>query len=1286
MKQFIKKHKNKSIILALFLTIISVFTGLILSGQSVNAMTQVNPNDPKMNTDNSLIISKNPEKHHATIDVSGTSPKFTKYAPEGEGNNFGRYDPNNNDMQNGGYQSFQSEYGSTMLSWDSNTLKPTDKITATYGVVGTYKGKQVTAKVIYSGFHGLPNNQSLPAGQHLILSDSLYSGYVFYGISNFTITPQFYYTDGSRVKFSSNDKTENYISFNSLNGAQNYGNPLNDRSEWASYSGDSYVTSSTILQELNGLEVGSYSGIGGMKNWNSKYDNSSIPGVKYEGFQDKLGAPTYTDATVVYKLSDSSPTFRVGSQRYTSETWNSLSSATIWGNNPDPPKKDVVQNDKSINGKIVNPNEKFDYTVTQRVNTLGQDILTKYNSFKITDKLPSEVNYLGTAYVTNDETGQKLTSDDGSFKYDDGVLTYEFSYNYLQNVMSYSHEAYTAHIPVQVKSDVKGETSINNKAVVNIDNHEATTNIVKNPTPKATKTNLVKKIFTGDQSKVTSWKNLFGTKADDSSLTYDSKSQDKNSLDTQQKETTDSKNDGSYDGKDALVDETKLTDTDDTADITFAEQFNFGNLGKFGSVTLVDNLDPAFTFKNAKILDKDGKDITDQGTLTSDNNKITWTAKNPESFRKTTVYMLLTVNLTKGYNFDNVQRDSQTGNYVIPNTANSIVDDKTYNSNEVHVLIPSKPTNPAPVKTVINANGKDINHQQVTDGDTIEYVIKQQAGTLGTNLLKRYSAFTFSDKLDQNLKYISSSVVTPTKDGNTSVDTTSEFDPKTNTVSWKASQDFLNAMPLKGELYEFQIKAQVKLSDKTLDGDNIGNTDGTINVTNKGTVTLNNDPQTTNEVENPVKPAKPTPPAKSVVDENGKDINHKSVQNGDKLTYYVDQTVGTLGKDLANRYKSFTISDKLDKNLKFESADVINADSKKVMSKPSEITLDKDTNTVNFNASKAFLDSMELKGETCRLRINVKVNADSTAFTSGKDIQFTNTATSSLNNQPQDTNEVDNNIKNVPTKDPKKFVTDKSGKSIDNQTVKVGDTLYYRVDQEVGTLGTDLNDRYKEFSITDPLDKGVTYQNAYVIDKKNGKTLSQPSDISFEQDSNTVHFSASQDFLDKMELKGETYELVAVAKVNSNAISNSNASNNGVSSNDSSKSNSDTNTNTKDSSETDTTTNTNDENTSNSDQTNNNDSTEQAEAEQDDTTVNNNVVKNIATVSLNGITRQTNEVKNPVEPSSDKPKTNPESPTNSNNPSNPAEPTSTEKLAQTGTKHQKGFLQKIVEEFFNFLK
>ncbi|NUF99240.1 isopeptide-forming domain-containing fimbrial protein [Lactobacillus mellis] len=70
---------------------------------------------------------------------------------------------------------------------------------------------------------------------------------------------------------------------------------------------------------------------------------------------------------------------------------------------------------------------------------------------------------------------------------------------------------------------------------------------------------------------------------------------------------------------------------------------------------------------------------------------------------------------------------------------------------------------------------------------------------------------------------------------------------------------------------------------------------------------------------------------------------------------------------------------------------------------------------------------------------------------------------------------------------------------MNNTTVKVGDTLYYHVDQKVGTLGKDLSERYPQFTIKDQLDQRLTYVNAYVINKADGKKMSNDSEISFDE-------------------------------------------------------------------------------------------------------------------------------------------------------------------------------------------
>ena len=1135
MKNHAKNYLMINILKIVFLNLSLLFFIFKVSC-NVSAMTHIDPNDPKISTNNSLIIVKHPAESPVHIDVDGPSPMGRKRAPEGEGNNDGKgwtlTDLNNIlTVSNGGYRDFQAEYGAETIVWPANTLKSVNKVTATYGVVGTYKGRDVTAKVELSNFEGIPTSNGNTV-DWLIFSDSLWSGLCYYGVESFTQTFHFFYTDGSPVHFDISDNSHTYITYNSMNGAKNYQGQDNKFSEWVSgqNSKESYVTTSTI--EEDGKFGSGFSGIGGMEHWNHKYDNDPKP-FSEEGFEDKLGAETYTDASSVWEIGSDAPAFIVGSERNHQGymTWLSFSSATIWNNEPAKPIKDVIENGQSINGKLVIPHEKFEYTVSQKVGIMGQDMLTKYRQFEISDPLPKEVTYLDSAYVVDDSTGKRLDANAGAFTYKNGILTFKFSYNYLKNIMAYEGETYTVHIPVQVKGNVKLSSklkSIDNDASTVINGRQRNTNKVSNPVPEDHDTKIRKKIFTGKLDKVTDWQGLFNAKLSDdfnNSGEKDLKTKSKiKNLDTN----------GNYDGSEVLVNSQTMTGKDDTNDIIFAEQFKFSKVGDFGSVTLIDNLDPALTVKKVTILNDKGKDITLDGRLTTSNGNISWLANDPESFRDNYVYMIITVNLTKSFNFSNTPIDSQTGNYIIPNTASAIVDDKPFSSNEVHVIVPHDGLAPSPIKSVVDTNNFDINHKLVKDGDIIYYHVDQKVGNLGTNLLKKYRSFKLSDKLDVNLKYQDSYVINK-ETGKRITDTnTTQYDPKTRTVTWEASKDFLeNGMKYKGEIYELVIKAKVDTTEtinNTIGDSNINNVDGRISIKNIGQSIINGNSRKTNEVENPVMPRPANKPIKNVVDKDDGDINHKVVSNGDILYYHIDQHVGTLGKDLISRYKKFSILDKLDGDLDFVKAYLVNKTTKEVLSDPSEVTFDEATNLVTWTASDEFLKSMPLKGETYELIIEAKVNIKDPNQNKTKD-SIKNTATANIDDNPQITNEVENPL-TPPDYAPEKTVLNNDNKDINHKTVVNGQQLIYHVSKKVGTLGFGLAQRYKEFTIIDKLDKNVQFDSAYVQNADTKAKVSNPSEVSYDKDSNTVKFTASNQFLSQMPLKGETYDFVITVTVN----------------------------------------------------------------------------------------------------------------------------------------------------------
>ncbi|MBA1392619.1 isopeptide-forming domain-containing fimbrial protein, partial [Lactobacillus sp. XV13L] len=583
-----------------------------------------------------------------------------------------------------------------------------------------------------------------------------------------------------------------------------------------------------------------------------------------------------------------------------------------------------------------------------------------------------------------------------------------------------------------------------------------------------------------------------------------------------------SKNVVNKDGKDINHQEVENGDT-----LYYHVDQTAGTLGKdlisrYKSFKILDKLDPDLDFVNAYVINKETKEVlSDPSEITLDKsmNLVTWTAS--EDFLKKMKLSGETYELVIEAKVN--IKDTSKVKDSIKNTATVNIDNNPQVTNEVEN--PLTPPNVAPVKNVLDNDGKDINHQAVVNGQTIYYHVSKKVGTLGNGLAQRYKSFTISDKLDKNLKFMNAYLINAQSKAKVSDPNEISFDKSTNLVTFKASDSFLTTMPLKGETYDLVIQAQVDIKSDDLAKD--------TEIDNVATVTLDNNPETTNQTDNHYKPSKPTDPTKSVVNHDNKDINHEAVSNGDTIYYHVDKKVGTLNDDLAQRYQEFSIVDKLDKNLNFIKAYLINKDNGKTVSVPAEITTS--DSVVTWKASDNFLKNMPLKGETYELVIEAKVDVrDQTSPTDSVVIE--NIASVSLDNNPTNTNAVDNKL-NAKGKAPKptKAVVNKDGKDINNTTVKVGDTLYYHVDQKVGILGKDLSERYKSFSIKDQLDKRLTYSNAYVINKADGKKMSSDSEIEFDKDSNTVLFTASPEFLKNMKLNGETYELVIEVKVNKNA-------------------------------------------------------------------------------------------------------------------------------------------------------
>ncbi|WJP96721.1 isopeptide-forming domain-containing fimbrial protein [Macrococcus bovicus] len=115
---------------------------------------------------------------------------------------------------------------------------------------------------------------------------------------------------------------------------------------------------------------------------------------------------------------------------------------------------------------------------------------------------------------------------------------------------------------------------------------------------------------------------------------------------------------------------------------------------------------------------------------------------------------------------------------------------------------------------------------------------------------------------------------------------------------------------------------------------------------------------------------------------------------------------------------------------------------------------------------------------------------------------------------------------NVAPQDPKKTVSDADEKDVTKNDYEIDEQLTYHISQKTHTLGVDALQRYKQFDIVDNLPKNADYvaDSARLLDS-DGKPVESPGQFVYAEDTHTLMFTASQDFLDKMMMDGRSYIL-----------------------------------------------------------------------------------------------------------------------------------------------------------------
>ncbi|MGL6206996.1 MAG: isopeptide-forming domain-containing fimbrial protein, partial [Lactobacillus panisapium] len=641
-----RKKLFERIIAGLLILIMTFATGLSYLPADA-AINSVDPSSDIFNDANSLLIEKYPTITGFSYTTNIASSRMNVYnknastslATTGGAGFFG------GDFKTLNYAQYLSGYASTSFEVKDG-LKSTDYIKTTHQNVGTYKGSAVDMIVTYTGFVQRDNshyiaNAGLNSGySYLDISANPYNGYMYSQIDYMTINIDFVYSGTSTAV----DVTGAYMSFNSLNGPTTTTSWLDNVHEWVNYeNADVTSTSDAYIRNDTNLKYESASSYSAYTSYTGK---AFIP--QSDNFTDTLGESDFTKNSVSFKLTGTTQTFKVGAMQ-TSTAWNSFSSALLVTAKGVAPTKEV---DKSF----ASAGETLTYKINQKVHTLGQDLLTRYQSFVFTDALPDEVEYVSAKLVGADGTDY---SSYGTASYDASTHTVKFTTNsnFLNNVIKYEAETYTLVITTKIKSSISKTTTITNTGKVNIDGINQTTNEVEtlvSPFPPIGTNEITKSIKTssGNVSEYTL---------------------------------------GSY-----------------AEDITFVGTVKTKNTEALTSVVINDTLDSNLTYKEIKVYNSAGKDITSYGTPLVSGQNVTFTFAT--SYLSTIAGDTLTVELIANYN-GKTSFQNMTNNKII-NTMALNVNGTNINSNEVSINSPALKIE------------KSVDQSEIQVGDTATYTIK----------------------------------------------------------------------------------------------------------------------------------------------------------------------------------------------------------------------------------------------------------------------------------------------------------------------------------------------------------------------------------------------------------------------------------------------------------------------------------------------------------------------------------------------------------------------------------
>ncbi|WP_237756498.1 MucBP domain-containing protein [Lactiplantibacillus herbarum] len=336
-------------------------------------------------------------------------------------------------------------------------VKDSDTVTATYGTVGTFHGKAITAKVTYTHITNHNEDHKAPGGVgkndvKLGIPPSFSGSILISNVAQTNVSYEFYYADTKAAV----DIQNAFITLSSLDG------PVSGTSTGFEYT--AYLGGGTIYTVENSIVKQIANPLGGSQ-------------LVMAGQSDRDPSWPYASATgATFAVSGSKLDFIYGTTRVNnSDHWLqpvfAISTITLGAPAISAPTLSATQSDSDKQSQLLN------YEVKQKVNVLDQDLMTKYKDWSEELTIPSNATYVDGEVV--DDSGNALSKDSYQLAYDAATHKVKWTLT-AAGIAKLPFKGETYHFKARVKfgTDVTDQSKVTAVATTVVDKQSKDSNTV----------------------------------------------------------------------------------------------------------------------------------------------------------------------------------------------------------------------------------------------------------------------------------------------------------------------------------------------------------------------------------------------------------------------------------------------------------------------------------------------------------------------------------------------------------------------------------------------------------------------------------------------------------------------------------------------------------------------------------------------------------------------------------------------------------------------------------------